>query len=77
MRVIMGPLGRRCCSNGSSSGEGRAKRRGARMTLAGGAEFEVTPLPSVTKKLQIASFLFVDGNEPFFGCQFSVTPSTN
>ena len=26
--------------------------------------------------LQIASFLFLDGIEPFLGCQFSMTPST-
>jgi len=33
--------------------------------------------PSITKKLQIASsFLFLDGIEPFFGRQFSMTPST-
>ena len=31
---------------------------------------------SVTDKLQIDSFLFLDGIEPFFGCKFSMTPST-
>ena len=31
---------------------------------------------SVCHKLQIASFLFLDGIEPFFGRQFSMTPST-
>jgi len=31
----------------------------------------------VCHKLQIASFLFLDGIEPFFGCQFSMTPLQN
>ena len=32
---------------------------------------------SVTVLLQIASFLFLDGIEPFFGRQFSMWHSTN
>jgi len=31
---------------------------------------------SVCHKLQISSFLFLDEIEPFFGRQFSMTPST-
>jgi len=29
------------------------------------------------QKIQIASFLFLDGIEPFLGRQFTMTPSTN
>ena len=38
--------------------------------------FFVVDCLSVCRKLQIDSFLFLDGIEPFFGRQFSMTPST-
>jgi len=49
-------MGRRCCGNGSS-GEGGVGRRegepkggGPNDFLAGGPEFEVTPLPTVVSR---------------------------